>query len=71
VEAVFRPEVFPMILASSCGKAQGIGWNPPEKSKKFPVGILLPLPAISGAFLQDPVGITFDLGRYKQHRITW
>jgi hypothetical protein len=30
-----------------------------KKSKKFPVGILLPLPAISGAFLQDPV--TFPL----------
>jgi len=28
------------------------------KSKKFPVGILLPLPAISGAFLQDPAGFS-------------
>jgi hypothetical protein len=27
-----------------------------KKSNKFPVGILLPLPAISGAFLQDPAG---------------
>jgi hypothetical protein len=26
-----------------------------KKSSKFPVGILLPHPAISGAFLQDPV----------------
>jgi hypothetical protein len=34
----------------------GIHW---KKSDKFPVGILLPLPAISVAFLQDPV--TFPL----------
>jgi hypothetical protein len=26
-----------------------------KKFYKFPIGILLPLPAISGAFLQDPV----------------
>jgi len=32
-----------------------------EKSNKFLVGILLLLPAISGAFLQDPVAVIFDL----------
>jgi hypothetical protein len=35
-----------------------------KKSKKFPVGILLPLPAISGAFLQDPAGFS---GRNLRH----
>jgi hypothetical protein len=48
-----------------------------KKSNKFPLGILLPLPAIFGAFLQDsvtflllshrslrdPVAVIFDLGK--------
>ncbi len=34
-----------------------------KKSNKFPVGILLPLPAISLAFLQDPVTFTLLSGR--------
>jgi hypothetical protein len=52
-----------------------------KKSKKFPVGILLPLPAIFGAFLQDPVtfpllscrilrdpvAVIFDMGIHKSH----
>jgi hypothetical protein len=32
-----------------------------KKFNKFPVGILLPLPAILGAFLQNPVAVIFDL----------
>jgi len=63
VEAVFPPENFRIfsddfrpVPAGKHGKLTGIHW---KKSEKFPVGILLPLPAISVAFLQDPV--TFPL----------
>jgi len=40
------------VPAGKHGKLTGIHW---KKSEKFPVGILLPLPAISVPFLQDPV----------------
>ena len=63
VEAVFPPENFRIfsddfrpVPAGKHGKLTGIHR---KKSNKFPVGILLPLPAISVAFLQDPV--TFPL----------
>jgi hypothetical protein len=63
MEAVFPPKNFRIfsddfrpVLAGKHMKLTGIHR---KKSKKFPVGILLPLPAISGAFLQDPV--TFPL----------
>jgi hypothetical protein len=63
VEAVFPPEIFRIfsdnfrpVPARKHRKFTGIHW---KKSNKFPVGILLPLPAIFGAFLKDPV--TFPL----------
>jgi hypothetical protein len=63
VEAVFPPENFRIfsddfrpVPAGKHRKSTGIHR---KKSNKFPVGILLPLPAISGAFLQDPA--TFPL----------
>jgi len=63
VEAVFPTEIFRIfsddfrpVPAGEYGKLTGIHW---KKSNKFPVGILPPLPAISVAFLQDPV--TFPL----------
>jgi hypothetical protein len=63
VEAVFPSENFRIfsddfrpVPAEKRRKLTGIHG---KKSNKFPVGILLPLPAISGAFLQDPV--TFSL----------
>jgi hypothetical protein len=63
MEAVFPPENFRIFSddfrPTSRRKAQKIGLNPPEKSLKIPIGILLPIPAISGAFLQNPV--TFPL----------
>jgi hypothetical protein len=63
VEAVFPPETFRIfsddfrpVPAGKHRKSTGIHRKKPNK---FPVGILLPLPAISGAFLQDPA--TFPL----------
>jgi len=63
VEAVFQPENFRIfsddfraVPAEKHEKLTGIHWRKPEK---FPVGILLPLSAISVAFPQDPV--TFPL----------
>ncbi len=63
VEAVFQPENFRIfsddfrtVPAGKHGKLTGILW---KKSEKFPVKRLLPLPAISVAFLQDPM--TFPL----------
>jgi hypothetical protein len=63
VEAVFPPENcrifsddFRPVPAGKYRKLTGIHR---KKFNKFSVGILLPLPAISGAFLQDPV--TFPL----------
>jgi hypothetical protein len=57
----------------SCQKAKEAGRNPPEKSEKFPVGVLLPcssdfrcFPEGYGdfpvSFLQDPVVGVIDLG---------
>ncbi len=63
VQAVFPPENFRIfsddfrpVPAEKHDKLTGIHW---KKSNTFPVGILLPRPAISVAFLQDPV--TFPL----------
>jgi len=63
VEAVFPSEIFriffrwfPTVPAEKHRKVTRIHR---KKSNNFPVGILLPLSAISGAFLQDPV--TFPL----------
>jgi hypothetical protein len=50
------------IPAGSCRNAQEVDRNPPEKSGQFPGGILLPVPGISGVFLQDPVAGIFNLG---------
>ena len=70
VEAVFQPENFRIfsddfrpVPAGKHRELIGIHW---KKSNKFPVGILLPLPAISGAFLWDPV--TFP---HLSCRIMW
>jgi hypothetical protein len=70
VEAVFQPENFRIfsddfraVPAGKHGKLTGIHW---KKSGKFPFGILLPLPAISVAFLQDPAGSS---GRNLRHGI--
>ncbi len=52
----FRP-----VPAGKHGKLTGIYW---KKSEKFSVGILLPFPAISVAFLQDPAGSS---GRNFRH----
>ncbi len=86
MEAVFPPKNFRIfsddfrpVLAGKHMKLTGIHR---KKSKKFPVGILLPLPAISGAFLQDPVtfpllscrilrdpvAVIFDMGYYKKYK---
>jgi hypothetical protein len=60
VEAVLPPEIFPIfsndlrpVPAEKHRKLTGIHR---KKSNKFPVRVLLPLPPISGAFLQDPAG---------------
>jgi hypothetical protein len=57
------------IQASSSTKAPEIEWNPPNKSKNFPVGILLPFQSICGAFLQDPVAVIFDLSTRSSLRL--
>jgi hypothetical protein len=58
VEAVFLPKIFRNfsddfrpVPAEKHRKLTGIHR---KKFNKFPVGILLPFSAISGAFLQDP-----------------
>jgi hypothetical protein len=82
VEAVFPPkncrifsDDFRPFPAGKYRKLTGIHR---KKSNKCPVGILLPLPAISSAFLRDPVtfpllsrrflrdpvALIFDLGLY-------
>jgi hypothetical protein len=60
MEAVFPPEIFPMISDRFLPESTE-NWleSTGKKSRKIPVGMLLPRPAISGAFLQDPV--TFPL----------
>jgi hypothetical protein len=72
VEAVFPPEIFRIfsddfrpVPAGKHRKSTGIHR---KKSNKFPVGILLLLPVISGAFLQDPVVVIIDLGYYLSKR---
>jgi hypothetical protein len=63
VEAVFPTEIFRIFSDDfrpvPAGKHRKFTGIHRKKSNKFPVGILLLLPAISGAFLQDPV--TFPL----------
>jgi hypothetical protein len=66
VEAVFPPEIFRIfsddfrpVPARKHRKLTGIHGT---KSNEFPVRILLSLPAISGAFLQDPAAVIFGLG---------
>jgi hypothetical protein len=58
VNAVFPPGIFrffsddfQQVPTENHRKLTGIDR---KKSNEFPVGILLSLPAISGAFLQDP-----------------
>ena len=59
----FFPMISDRFLLESTGNwSESTG----KKSNKFPVGILLPLPAISGAFLWDPV--TFP---HLSCRIMW
>jgi hypothetical protein len=59
VEAVFPPENFRIFSDDfrtvPAGKHRKLTGIHRKKSNKLPVGILLPLPAISSAFLQDPV----------------
>jgi hypothetical protein len=63
VEAVFPPENFRIFSDDfrpvPAGKRRKLTGIHRKKSNKFLVEILLPLPAISGAFLQDPA--TFPL----------
>ncbi len=60
VEAVFPPEIFRIFSDDfqpvPAGKPRKLTRIHRKKSSKFPVGILLPFPTISGAFLQDPEG---------------
>jgi hypothetical protein len=60
VEVVFPPENFRLFPDDfrpvPAGKHRKLTRIHRKKSNEFPVGILLPLPAISGAFLQDPAG---------------
>jgi len=72
VEAVFPPEIFRIfsddfrpVPAGKHGKLTGIHR---KKSNKIPVGILLPLPGISVAFLQDPAGSSGRNLRYGSIR---
>ncbi len=66
VEAIFSPEICRIFSDDfrpvPVGKHRNLTGIHRKKSKKIPVGILLPLPAIFGAFLQDPVAVIFDLG---------
>jgi hypothetical protein len=70
VEAVFPSEIFRIFsddfLSVPAGKHRKLIGIHRKKSEKFPVGILLPVPAITDAFLQDPV--TFPL---LSSRILW
>jgi len=63
VEALFPSEIFRIFSDDfrpvPAGKHRKFNGIHRKKSNKFPVGILLPLPAISCAFLKDPV--TFPL----------
>jgi hypothetical protein len=75
VEAVLPPEIFPIfsndlrpVPAEKHRKLTGIHR---KKSNKFPVRVLLPLPPISGAFLQDPVAVIFDLEFYHFFCVTF
>ena len=81
--AVFPPEIFRIFSDDfrlvPAGKHRKLTGIHRKKSRKFPVGILPPLPAISSAFLQDlvtfpllscrflrdPVAVIFDLGCYS------
>ncbi len=49
-------DFFRWIPINSLYFSVGTGRRSSEKSEKFPVGILLPIPVISVAFLQDPAG---------------
>jgi hypothetical protein len=84
VEAVFPPEIFRIFFDDfrpvPAGKHRKLTGIHRKKSNKFPVGILLPLPVISGAFLQDsvtfpllscrilrdPVAVIFDIGVHRR-----
>jgi hypothetical protein len=70
VEAVFPSGIFQIfsddfrpVPAENHRKLTGVHR---KKSNKFPVGILLPSPAVSGAFLQDPVTFTLLSSRILQ-----
>jgi hypothetical protein len=78
VEAVFSPENFRIFSDDfrpfPAGKHRKLTGIHRKKSNKFPVGILLLLPAISSAFLLlsckllwDPVAVIFDLGSESGH----
>ena len=59
MEALFPPEIFRIFSDDfrpvPAGKYRKLTGIHRKKSRKFPIGILHPLPPISGAFLQDPV----------------
>ena len=65
MEAVFPSKIFRIFFdefrPAPAGKHRKSTGIHRKKFRKFPVGILLPLLAVSGAFLQDPVAIIFDL----------
>jgi len=69
MEAVFPSEIFRIFSddfrldpAENHGKFTGIHR---KKSNKFSIGILLALPAVSVAFLQDPAAVVFDMGSFE------
>jgi len=72
VEAVFPSENFRIFSdhfrAVPAGKRGKLTRIHRKKSGKFPVGVLLPLPAIFVAFLQDPAGSS---GRNFRHGPWW
>jgi hypothetical protein len=74
VEAVFPPEnvrIFSDDFRSvPAGKHRKLAGIHRKKFNKFPVGILLPVPAIFDAFLQDPVSISLLSCRILQDPVS-
>jgi hypothetical protein len=66
VEAVFPLKIFRIFSDDfrpvPVGKHRKMTGIHRKNFNKFPLGILLPLSAISGAFLQNPAAVIFDLG---------
>ncbi len=66
MEAVFPLENFRIFSDDfrlvPAGKHRELAGIHRKKIRHIPVGVLLPLPVISSAFLQDPVAVIIDLG---------